>query len=49
MPPRVQAAIDKAGTESRNLNVIFGGEEKYEVLDENKTKAVVVKLNDFWC
>ena len=47
VPPRVQAAIDKTGRESRNLNVIFGGEEEYEVLDENKTKAVVVKLNDF--
>ena len=49
VPPSVQAAIDKAGRESRNLNVIFGGEKEYEVLDENKTKAVVVKLNDFWC
>ena len=49
VPLRVQAAIDKARREFRNLNVIFGGEEEYEVLDENKTKVVVVKLNDFWC
>ena len=28
---------------------LFRGEEEYEVLDENKTKAIVVKLNDFWC
>ena len=49
MPPRVQAAIDKVRRESRNLNVIFGGKEEYEVLDGNKTKVVVVKLNDLWC
>ena len=49
VPPSVQAAIDKAGRESRNLNIIFEDEKEYEIWDENKTKAVVVKLNDFWC
>ena len=40
---------DKVGREYRNFNVIFGGEKEYEILDENKTKAIVMKLNDFWC
>ena len=26
VPPKVQAVIDKDGRESRNLNIIFGGE-----------------------
>ena len=47
MPPKVQVPIDKTGRESRSLNVIFRGEQEYEVLNENKTKDVVIKLNDF--
>ena len=31
VPLKVQTIIDKDGRESRNLNVIFGGEEEYEV------------------